>query len=551
VSFLDSITQSLDRYPHSLIVELDDERRAATGPELTRRIADVRAALRAGGISRGDRVVILSRNSIEWACADLAIMLEGAIAVPLYARQTVAELAVILRDASPALILCETDEQRDAITGAWDSCPPIRRFADVEPHDRPLEERVLPVDRPVTIFYTSGTSGEPKGVVLSMRNVTHIVECAASHLDRLMAGRPATERVFHYLPFCFAGSWILLLSSLTRGATLSLNVDLTRIVDDLSAVKPHYFQNVPVLLDRMRSGVEQAIRRRGGFGRLLDQARRAHSARRAGSRPALGDAIGGFFASRLLLPIVRRKLGTELRALICGSAPLSDETREFFELLALPVLQVYGLTETTAICTMDAPGVPTRGGVGTVVRDVEMRLSDEGEILVRGPNVFAGYWNRSEATRDAFTNGWFRTGDLGEVDAHGHWHILGRIKNLVVLASGHNVAPEPLEQSLAALVPEAHQIVVLGTGRPYLTMLVTGDVDASAVEAAADRLNASLPHYQRIRGTLLSREPLSIESGLLTANGKLRRDAIARRFAGELDRLYASTREPTETVARA
>jgi long-chain acyl-CoA synthetase len=208
-------------------------------------------------------------------------------------------------------------------------------------------------------------------------------------------------------------------------------------------------------------------------------------------------------------------------------------------MLGLPVLQVYGLTETTAICTMDDPQDFTPGRVGRAIPGIEMTLSDTGEILVRGPNVFPGYWNRPEATAQVFREGWFCTGDHGEVDERGNWSILGRVKHLIVLSSGHNVPPEPLEDKLLHALPGAQHVVLVGHGRPYLAALITGAVTAEQVEAVLDSLNAELPHYQRIRAYALLPEPFTVENGLLTANGKLRREAILARFHAEIERLYA------------
>ncbi|MBZ0267966.1 AMP-binding protein, partial [bacterium] len=237
-------------------------------------------------------------------------------------------------------------------------------------------------------------------------------------------------------------------------------------------------------------------------------------------------------------PSIRRRVGADLRALISGSAPLSRDTQLFFGMIGIPVLQVYGLTETTAICTMDSPGHVTPGRVGRAVPGVEMKLGDDGEILVRGPNVFGGYWNRPEATEAAFTDGWFRTGDQGDRDDSGNWRILGRVKNLIVPSSGHNVAPEPLEEKLAALLPEAKQVVLVGNGRPHLAAIVTGDVEEGEAANALEELNEDLPHYKRIRAVLVVTEPFTIESGLVTANGKLRRDAIHEKLADRIDAVY-------------
>jgi long-chain acyl-CoA synthetase len=232
-----------------------------------------------------------------------------------------------------------------------------------------------------------------------------------------------------------------------------------------------------------------------------------------------------------------------LKALICGSAPLAKETQLFFSMLGVRVLQVYGLTETTAICTMDDPRDFTPGRVGPAIPGVEMRLGEGDEILVHGPNVFAGYWNKPEATAKAFDDGWFRTGDQGEVDENGNWAIVGRIKNLIILNSGHNIAPEPIEEKVLFNLAGAQQCVVMGNGRGFLTAVITGDVGHQHVEKALETVNTQLPHYKRIRAFHIDKAPMTIEGGLLTANGKLRRDAIAAHFEREINELYQKTTE--------
>jgi long-chain acyl-CoA synthetase len=243
-----------------------------------------------------------------------------------------------------------------------------------------------------------------------------------------------------------------------------------------------------------------------------------------------------------MFPEIRKSIGTKLKALICGSAPLSIETQLFFMMLGIPVLQAYGLTETTAICTLDDPLQAVPGRVGPAVPGVEMKVAENGEILVRGPNVFPGYWQRPEATAKAIQDGWFHTGDQGDVDATGNWRITGRLKNLIILNSGHNVAPEPLEEELARHVQEAQRIILVGNQRSFLAALVTatssnGLTDAD-VQFAIEHVNGDLPHYKQIRAFVILPEPLSTENGLLTTNGKLKRDAIATRFAAEIEQLY-------------
>jgi long-chain acyl-CoA synthetase len=239
-----------------------------------------------------------------------------------------------------------------------------------------------------------------------------------------------------------------------------------------------------------------------------------------------------------VFPTIRKRIGANLKVLFCGSAPLSRDTQLFFQMLGIPVLQVYGLTETTAICTMDDPRKVEPGWVGPAIPGIEMKLGDAAEILVRGPNIFPGYWNRPEETAKTLRDGWFHSGDQGEVNANGNWRITGRIKNLIILNSGHNIAPEPMEEKLLAALPGAQQVVLIGNGRSFLVAIVIGDVAREGVAAAVESLNAELPHYRRIHRFHIEREPLTIESGMLTANGKLRRDAIAARFADQIEMFY-------------
>jgi long-chain acyl-CoA synthetase len=244
-------------------------------------------------------------------------------------------------------------------------------------------------------------------------------------------------------------------------------------------------------------------------------------------------------AGTILFPAIRKKLlGSNLKALISGSAPLALETQLYFMMLGVPVLQVYGLTETTGICTMDDPRRVVPGRVGPAIRGIEMKLGEGDEIIVRGPNVFPGYWNRPPETAKTLRDGWFHTGDQGEVDAAGNWRIVGRIKNLIVLSSGHKFSPEPIEDQILKRLPEAQQVVLAGSGRGYLSAIVTGKVTREQVQGALDAVNPELPHYRQVRAFCILTEPFSIENGLLTANGKLKRDLIASRLKDEIEAMY-------------
>jgi long-chain acyl-CoA synthetase len=341
-----------------------------------------------------------------------------------------------------------------------------------------------------------------------------------------------------------------LLTSLSRNSILTLSTDISKLSDELKLAAPNYFVNVPILLERVRRKVEESIRARGGIvAAVYSRALRTYLAKQRNERKFdLADSLALWLANTAMFPAIRKSIGPNLKALICGSAPLAAETQLFFMMLGIPVLQVYGLTETTAICTMDDPAHPVPGRVGPAVPGIEMTVGENEEILVRGPNVFPGYWQRPADTAKALAGGWFHTGDQGEVDSTGNWRITGRLKNLIVLNSGHNVAPEPLEHELAARIPDAEQVVLVGNQRSFLSAIVAvpsingakGNAapDDAHIQSSLDAINDGLPHYKQIRAFCVVREPFSIENGLLTTMGKLKRDAIAARFAGEIEALY-------------
>jgi long-chain acyl-CoA synthetase len=513
------------------------------GGQLASLIKQARANLRKAGLKKGDRCALLANSSIEWAAADLALMSEGVIVVPLYARQSPAELAGMMRDCSPSLLICGDRALGESIAEVWKDHPTVGLFEEIfSPATESTDEPPLALsdDDPMTIIYTSGTSGEPKGVVLTVANINFMLPCTGARLDLLMGPREEADRVFHYLPFCFAGSWILLLTALSRNSVLTLSTDLTKLADEMRLATPNYFLNVPVLLERVRSGIEDQIKKKGGLAKTLyDRGKTAWFGREAGESKA-ADGLWLKLANALVFPKIKQKLGPNLKAMICGSAPLSKETQLFFNMIGIPVLQVYGLTETTAICTMDHPHRVTPGRVGPAIPGIEMKLGEGDEILVRGPNIFPGYWNRPEATSKAIVDGWFHTGDQGDVDAEGNWSIIGRVKNIIVLSSGHNIAPEPIEESLLKHLPGSEQALLVGHGRGYVSAIITGELADDQVEAALEAVNQKLPHYKRIRAFHIQEEPFSIENGLLTANGKYKRDAIAARFKQQIERLYQS-----------
>jgi long-chain acyl-CoA synthetase len=546
MTFLEAIFERLQRaaiVPVACEIQ-EGAVRATTGGELLSMIQQARQFLRARALKKGDRCALLAPNSVRWIALDLALMAEGAVVVPLYSRQALPEIVHMLTDSRPSRIFCANAAVAAEIKKLWPQAPHISLIesAFIEEPDDPTPPVHHEDADVITIIYTSGTSGEAKGVMLNAANVTFMLGCTNARLDRLMGPRTEPDRVFHYLPFSFAASWIAMLSFLSRHSTLTLSTDLAKLAEELKLASPDYFLNVPTLLERVRATIQETIRKRSAFASNVFSKAQYAFARRKSNQTRFTDPLWLALANFAMFPTIRAGIGSNLKGLICGSAPLSIETQLFFMMLGIPVLQVYGLTETTAICTMDDPGRVEQGCVGLAVPGTEMQVVETGEILVRGPHIFPGYWNRPEETAKALEGGWFHTGDQGEVDANGYWRLTGRLKNLIVLNSGHKVPPEPLESELAQSLPGVQHVVLVGNQRSFLAALVVANSgngsNHAAIQSAIDLVNADLPHYKQVRAFKMISEPFSTENGLLTSMGKIKRDAISARFAAEVDEMY-------------
>jgi long-chain acyl-CoA synthetase len=516
---------------------------SVSGAELLDQVAQARTYLRGANLEPGDRCALLGPNSIRWTAIDLALMAEGIVVVPLYSRQAPAELAAMLKDCSPRMLIASEAALGDSVAQVWPDAPLRASFDEIfrtalpqkgtagPPHSRQDEDLV-------TIIYTSGTSGEPKGVCLNTKNLDHMLSGTTGWMDRLDKNAREPLRVFQYLPFNFAASWIVMMSCLTRETVLTLSTDLNKLADEIRLSAPNYFFNVPTLLERVKRGVEENLAKRGSLIQSIYKKGRAVWQKKNGG--ASGGSLWLFAAQKIIFGKIRERFGSNLRGLVCGSAPLAPETQDFFTMLGIPIWQVYGLTETCGICTMDDPRtVSEPGRVGQSVPGIEMKTGENEEILVGGPNIFPGYWNRTEETARVLQGGWFHTGDQGEVNSRGNWRISGRIKNLIILNSGHNIAPEPIEEKIAQHLPGAQQVITVGNGRGYLCALVTGAVESNSVQSALDVVNSELPHYRQVRNFAILQEVFTPENALLTANGKLKRDAINKRFQQEIDQLYS------------
>src|SRR6202140_2588864 len=512
MTFLEQILASLERSGDAIVLQelRDGQAVPLTARLLLAQVLVARVYLRRLRLKKGDRCALLAHNSMQWVAMDLAAMAEGLTVVPLYARQASAELVAMMKDCWPWGIACGEQSLADATVEAGPRGPPHFCFENVFTAGRgPVENPALAVaeEDVATIIYTSGTSGEAKGVMLNAGNVGYMLGCTSARLDQLMKRRPGQDAVFHYLPLCFAGSWIMMLTCLLRGSKLTLNTDLGKIATEMRLGAPDYFLNVPALLERMRKAVDEQLWKTGGFPLKVYTKAKGAWVRRQEGKSRAGDGFWLGLANRLVFPTVRRKMiGGQDAALVCGPGPRS---------------------------------------AGPAISGVEMKIAENAEIVVRGPNIFPGYWERPEETAKVLRDGWFHTGDQGEVDATGNWKIVGRIKNLIILGSGHKIAPEPIEDKILHELPGAIQVVVVGNGRGDLAALVTGKVSGEKTQAALNIVNPGLPHYKQVRAFHLVEEAFTIESGLLTANGKLKRDLIAERFRNEIDAMYEAAKNQT------
>ena len=506
--------------------------RACSGQELLELVQRAYGYLQAVGIKAGDRVILLGANSLQWIAADIALQLSQAISVPVYTRESLEGLEYLLSDAEPQLVLHELGGDHPLYKGIQGVSCQVATLDDLlgaEPQQLPSNEP-KPED-PVTIIYTSGTSSQPKGVLLNYANLDFMLKETVGW-KRLLNGAP--ERIFHFIPFNFAASRIVLWTCLLQESQLYLCGNLANLADEMRQADPSLVFMVPLVLERVRSAVEKRLKDRGRLlWGMFQGAVRAH-----GGASSLWDRACLVLARRLLFAPIRKKIAPNLQTIISGSALLQEKTHEFFRMLGYSVVQVYGLTETTAIVTRDRREKIRPGWVGMPIPGCEVKISDEGELLCRGPNIFSAYWRKPEETENALRGGWLLTGDRVEQDGEGRLRILGRMKNTLILSSGHNVQAEAVEEQLCRACPEINQLVVLGHGRPYLTAIVVSEHPQDKILQAIQQANQNESHYKRVQRITCVQDPFSDANGMATGNGKLKRNVILEHYSQEVEGLY-------------
>jgi len=536
------------------------------------------------GVAPGDGVVILASNRPEWFVVNLAAMAAGALPAGIYATSTSEQCRYITDHAGATVAVVETREHLERFLEVRPALPRLRTIVALEDDaagegvlswasllekgamidEEALVGRVAAIrpEHPCTLIYTSGTTGPPKAVALTHRNVTWI----ASSVPTLFGVGP-DDRLISYLPLShIAEQAVSLYLSMTSGACVHFVPRFERLAEELAAVRPDVFLGVPRVWEKIQAGIE--ARAAGGSPlqrRVAAWARRvglaAGYARQQGRRVPWGYPL----AKRLVFSKVRRALGLDAaRLCVVSAAPIARETLEFFLSLDIPILEIYGMSECTGPATASLPGAYRTGTAGRAWPGSEIRIAEDGEVLIRGPHVFHGYYRDDEATRQAVdANGWLHSGDLGALDEDGYLRITDRKKELIITAGGKNIAPQVVEGRLKQ-IPVVSQAVAYGDRRPYLVALLTLDparvvaeaaragspartpADAAlcpvfrrAVEAAIQGVNQGLARHEQIKRFAILPRELRVDEDELTATLKLKRRVIHERYRDVIESLYA------------
>jgi long-chain acyl-CoA synthetase len=567
--------------------KVGDTWHSITYAELGDRIRTAAKALLELGIRQGDKVGIFSPNRPEWAIADFAILSVGAISVAIYATETTKGAEHVARDAEVRLVFVGGQAQYDKVKSfiaAHEQLETIVAFDDdvaiegddsvhfgdfmergrVSTREGELDaslERATAEDI-ATLIYTSGTTGVPKGAILTHANFFHQFSAVD---ERFVVG--SSDRSLCFLPLSHAYERCWSFYVFKHGAENNYISDPKRVLEYLAEVKPTLMVSVPRLYEKIYAAAHARLEasspiKRRLFAWALRTGTRYHRRKHAGQ--AVGPVLAAEYAvaNRLVLAKIRDLVGGPKNFLSAGGAPLSQSVEEFFFAAGLLVCQGYGLTETAPMISCNAPGAFRFGTVGKPVRDVEVRIGQQGEILVRGPNVMKGYYKKPEDTRRAFVNGWFKTGDVGELDPDGFLRVTDRIKDLIITESGENVAPQHVETALK-VDPYTEHVVALGDKRKFLTAIIVPQFPALEAYARShaitfssrselvhrpeihdffrdriDKLSADLAPYERIKEFTLLDHDLTMEAGELTPTQKVKRKAIVAKYADMIDQMY-------------
>jgi len=543
------------------------------------------------GVRRGDKVALLSENRYEWAITDLATLGQGAVTVPIYPTLTAPQCQYILENSEAQVCVVSTPAQMEKVLAVAASLPKLTTIVVMDPPPVERDPRVRPwttvladgerrraaepnafraladATKPndlATIIYTSGTTGEPKGAMLTHDNIaSNVLACLE------VVELEPTDSCLSFLPLCHIFERMAgLYAMLAAGCTIAYARSVDTVAADAQEVRPTILCGVPRFFEKvyarvMENAGQQPALRRAIFHWGLGVGQQMARLRFQGKTAGLGLGFVATVADRLVGHKVRERVGGRIRYCISGGAPLGPKILEFFFAIGIPILEGYGLTETSPVICLTQPGRERPGAVGPPIPGTEIRFGPEGELLVKGPGVMQGYFRNEEATRAALRDGWFHTGDVGHLDDEGFLRITDRLKDLLVTAGGKKVAPQPLEAKLktSRWVSEA---VMLGDQRPYCVALLVPNFANLEAEAKAkgwpagsrrellaspgvrslyqgviDELNAGLAPFETIKRFELLDRDLSAEAGELTPTLKVRRKIVSQTFAGLIEGMYA------------
>ncbi|OBG03751.1 AMP-dependent synthetase/ligase [Mycolicibacter sinensis] len=535
----------------------------------------------AQGVAAGDRVVIFSATRYEWAILDFAILSIGAVTVPIYETSSAEQVRWVMEDSSAVLAFAETDSHAQMINELAGDLPALRRVLTIDGSGpKALDELAeaaagqdpaqvtarldaLKVTDPATLIYTSGTTGRPKGCELTHSNLIYEVRGTKAALPTLLG---PGQRLLIFLPLAHVLARALTLAAFTNRVTVGFTSDIKNLVPMFSVFKPTVVVSVPRVFEKVYNTAAQNAAN-DGKGRIFEMAAQTavdwSEATDRGGPGLLLRAKHALF-DKLVYHKLRAALGGDCRASVSGGAPLGERLGHFYRGVGLSIYEGYGLTETTAAVTVNPVGGMKVGTVGKLVPGNSMRIADDGELLVRGGVVFGGYWRNEQATAEAFSDGWFKTGDLADIDAEGYLKITGRKKEIIVTAGGKNVAPAVLEDQLRAH-PLISQAMVVGDAKPFIGALITIDPEAiegwkqrnsksstataadlvtdpdlmAEVDAAVKQANLAVSHAESIRKFSILPVDFTEATGELTPTMKVKRKVVAEKFADAIEAIYA------------
>lgn len=538
----------------------------------------VARGLVARGIGAGDRVAIMSRTRYEWTLFDFAIWAAGAVPVPVYETSSAEQVQWILSDADVRFVIVESGAHADTVTGVRAGLPGLEgillidegavldlRKAGTNLSAGIVAERRDAVRRDdlATIIYTSGSTGRPKGVELTHGNFAHLAMNAAVGIPELLQAENA--RTLLFLPLAHVFARFVEVATIAGQAVLGHAPDIKNLVRDLGSFRPTYLLAVPRVFEKVYNSAEQ--RASSGlkakiFAWAAQVAEDYSRAMDTPSGPGRALEVKHSIADRLVFSKLKATMGGQLTWAVSGGAPLGERLGHFFRGSCVTILEGYGLTETTAPTTVNLPSQTVIGSVGPPFFGTDIDIADDGEVLLRGPHIFRGYRNEPRLTSAAFVDGWFRTGDLGRIDEHGHLHITGRKKEIIVTAGGKNVAPAMLEDRMRAH-PIVSQVVVVGDRRPFIGALVTLDAEMLPGWCAANGLppltvdqarvhprvlaeldkvvaqaNEAVSKAESIRKITVLDIDFTEANGYLTPSIKVKRAKVLADFADIIDALY-------------